>query len=70
VKFQGQLPAGSASSDSTRRPFSFRQCAEECRMLAKRVDLPDRDILLKMAESWDAIIRRLQKNIRLAKRIP
>jgi hypothetical protein len=39
-------------------------------MLAKRVDLPDRDILLKMAESWDAIIRRLQKNIRLAKRIP
>jgi hypothetical protein len=69
VRFQGQVRGTSLSSASVRRPSSFRQCADECRMLAKRAELPDRDILLKMAESWEAIIRRLQRSTRLVKRV-
>jgi hypothetical protein len=61
VKFQGQIHGVRASTDPIRKVSSFRQYAEECRMLAKRAESPDRDALLKMAEAWEKINRRLRK---------
>jgi hypothetical protein len=69
VRFQGPFREASVSRASARKPLSFRQYADECRMLAKRAAQPDREILLKMAESWEAIIRRLQKSTRLVKQV-
>jgi hypothetical protein len=70
VKFQGEFRSVGASTQSIRGPLSFRQHADECRMLARRAELPDREVLLNMAGAWEAITRRLQNHIRLAKRMP
>jgi hypothetical protein len=61
VKFQGQTHGGKASTDPLRRATSLRQYAEECRMLAKRAESPDREALLKMAEAWEKVARRLRE---------
>jgi hypothetical protein len=61
VKFEGQVEiAGLASS--------FKQHANQCRMLAAAAAKVDREILLKMAETWEALVRRSQKKPRLAER--
>jgi PilZ domain len=61
VKFEGQVEiAGLASS--------FKQHANQCRMLAAAAASVDREILLKMAETWEALVRRSQKKPRLAER--
>jgi PilZ domain-containing protein len=60
VKFQGssqfvRTPVGSTSSIS-----ACNVHAEMCRTLAKRVAPSDRDMLLKMADAWEKIARRLR----------
>ena len=57
VKFEGELEiAGMASS--------FQQHATQCRKLAERAASPDREALLRMAEAWEALMRRSQSSHR------
>jgi hypothetical protein len=61
VKFEGQFAiAGLASS--------FKRHANQCRILAERAATLDRETLLKMADAWEALTRRSQKNFRSAGR--
>jgi hypothetical protein len=39
----------------------FRRHAEECRELATRTSPEHRDMLLKMAETWDALARNRER---------
>jgi hypothetical protein len=61
VKFEGQVEiAGFA--------LSFKQHAGQCRMLAATAASVDREILLKMAEAWEALVRRAQKKLHWTER--
>jgi hypothetical protein len=70
VKFQGEAQTQRARTDSTRGMSPFRRRADECRTLATRVDSPDREILLRMANAWETFGRRFQKKLRLAQQAP
>ena len=59
VRFEGRFAiAGFVSS--------FKQHANQCRILADRAASLDRETLLKMAEAWEALTRRSQKKFRSA----
>jgi len=45
------------------RAAEFRQYAELCRTLAERAGLLHREMLLKMAETWEAFARRPPKRV-------
>jgi hypothetical protein len=59
VKFEGEFPVAGLVS-------SFKQHANQCRILADRAASLDRETLLKMAEAWEALTRRSQKKLRSA----
>jgi hypothetical protein len=61
VKFEGQVEIAGLVP-------SFKQHAGQCRMLAATAASVDREILLKMAEAWEALVRRSQKKPRLTER--
>jgi hypothetical protein len=61
VKFEGQFAIVGLVS-------SYKQHANQCRILADRVASLDRETLLKMAEAWEALTRSSQKNFRSAGR--
>jgi hypothetical protein len=61
VRFEGQFAiAGSVSS--------FKQHADQCRLLADRAASLDRETLLKMAETWEALTRSSKKIFRSVSR--
>jgi hypothetical protein len=61
VKFEGHIEiAGLAAS--------FKRHAGQCRTLAERAALLDRVTLLKMAEAWEALVRRSRRLTRSAER--
>jgi hypothetical protein len=47
---------------------SFKQRAKQCRILAERAASLDRETLLAMAETWEALARRAQMKTRFASR--
>jgi hypothetical protein len=54
VKFEAHLEiAGLAAS--------FKRHASQCRTLAERAAVLDRETLLKMAEAWEALVRRSRR---------
>ena len=61
VRFEGQFAIGGLVS-------SFKQHANQCRLLADRAASLDRETLLKMAETWEALTRSYKKTFRSAGR--
>jgi hypothetical protein len=62
VKFEGQVEIAGLVS-------SLKQHADQCRLLAAASAAVDRETLLKMAEAWEALVRRSQKKPRLAEQM-
>ena len=60
VKFQGSSQFVRTPVDLTSRISACSEYAEMCRTLAKRVAPSDREMLLKMADAWEKIARRLK----------
>lgn len=62
VKFEGQVEIAGLVS-------SFKQHANQCRVLAAGAASVDREILLEMAEAWEALVRRSPTKPRLARQM-
>jgi PilZ domain len=63
VKFESQIEIAGLTS-------SFKQNANQCRMLADRVAALDREALLRMANAWETLTRRFRIKSGLAERAP
>jgi hypothetical protein len=61
VKFEAQNEVAGLTT-------SFKDHASQCRTLAERVAMLDRETLLRMAEAWEAVTRRFRMRGRLAER--
>ena len=60
VKFQGSSQFVRTQADATSGISACSEYAEVCRTLAKRLAPSDREMLLKMADAWEKIARRLR----------
>jgi hypothetical protein len=63
VKFQEQARVTKLTKSPTQQIADFGRYAVECQMLASRAALADRELLLKMAEAWTTVVRRLRRKV-------